>query len=63
MITILGLGAGRSEAATETAPAEAKRDTIAANGVVAAAHPLAARAGVEVLRKGATPLMRRLRQP
>ena len=29
-----------------------KRDVLAKNGVVAAAHPLAAQAGLEVLKKG-----------
>ena len=49
---LLGLRAEQGEGAVGTGPAEGKRDAVGANGVVAAAHPLAAQAGLEVLRKG-----------
>ena len=50
--TILGLGLGRGQTAAGAGQGEVKRDALGANGVVAAAHPLAAQAGLEVLKKG-----------
>jgi gamma-glutamyltranspeptidase / glutathione hydrolase len=50
--SVLSVGGARVEGAVGAGQAEGKRDAVAANGVVAAAHPLAARAGLEVLQKG-----------
>ena len=49
---LLRLGTIPGEAAAAAGPADSKRDALGANGVVAAAHPLAARAGLDVLQKG-----------
>jgi gamma-glutamyltranspeptidase/glutathione hydrolase len=49
---LLRLGVAGSNAALAVAKMESGRDAVGANGVVAAAHPLAARAGLGVLRNG-----------
>lgn len=45
-------GCGKQEKAATPEPSQQKRDVVAAQGVVAAAHPLAAQAGLEILKKG-----------
>ena len=52
MLTTIILSLGADQCAGAGGQAESKRDAVGANGVVAAAHPLAARAGLEVLQKG-----------
>jgi len=59
MVLILSLtivaGCGTQEKAAAPQPVQQqqdKRDVVAAQGVVAAAHPLAAKAGLEILQKG-----------
>jgi gamma-glutamyltranspeptidase/glutathione hydrolase len=51
-LTALAAWSGRAATGNNQAPPEPRRDVIAANGVVAAAHPLAARAGLGILQAG-----------
>ncbi|HWQ61615.1 MAG TPA: gamma-glutamyltransferase, partial [Negativicutes bacterium] len=49
---MLATGCSHKNGSDAAVPEQAKRDVVAARSVVAAAHPLAAKAGVEILKKG-----------
>ncbi len=52
LLTIVTGCSKQEKAATPPQAGQQKRDVVASQGVVAAAHPLAAQAGLEVLQKG-----------